>query len=68
MISEGHLINGSFSLLTLMHMIGGANELEGVSGSGLIAGDTGDESEHHILLVMKTLLVQEQKGQRKENG
>lgn len=31
MISEGHLINGSFSLLTLMQMIGGANELEGVS-------------------------------------
>lgn len=29
MISEGHLINGGFSLLALMQMIGGANELEG---------------------------------------
>lgn len=29
MISEGHLINGGFSLLALMQKIGGANELEG---------------------------------------
>lgn len=31
MISEGHLINGGFSLLALMQMIGGANELQGMS-------------------------------------
>lgn len=35
MISEGHLINGGFSLLALMQTIGGANELEGSCERGL---------------------------------
>lgn len=29
MISEGYFDNGGFSLLAVMQMIGGANELEG---------------------------------------
>lgn len=48
MISEGHLINESFSLLALMQTIGGANDLEGPSSMEqkcvmIIAGDEGDE-------------------------
>ena len=43
MISEGHLINGGFSLPALMQTIGGANELEGPCERGLRGAEVCDD-------------------------